>query len=81
MSAKTVRELQRWMENVHLARSVAATFRPQVVLNAFRAASTALSTSSEEAAWKSSRCSPVAGLTVENVSPFEEGTNSLLLRG
>lgn len=63
----------------HLALSVAATFFPQVVLNAFLAAFTAASTSSFVASEKSKRCSAVAGLTVEKVALEEEGTNSLLL--
>jgi hypothetical protein len=62
-----------------LALSVAATFLPQTVLKAFLAAATALSTSSSVAAWKSKRCSPVAGFRMGKVELEEEGWNSLLL--
>jgi len=54
--------------NLPLPRSLAGTFSPHEVLNAVRAASTALSTSAALACAMSSRCSPVAGFTVGNVS-------------
>lgn len=56
-------------------------FKPQVVLKALRAALTAVSTSSLVACATSTRCLPVAGLIVSNVSFDEEATHSLLLHG
>lgn len=70
-----------YVHNSPAARSVPATFPPQVVLKALRAALTARSTSSLEAWATLMSFSPVAGLTVSKVSPLTGSTHSLLLRG